>query len=169
MREAKRKVSRRLPAQARKGFAGSPVPQQAAELMALAVEAAQSRHLPDFLQRFAERSMHMLGAAWCGVAVFRGRETELHLASGLDGSELTLGTKWLIERSRQPRTGVELLASDHDRGPLLEGSSQASNAVFVPIAASDGERLGTVCLLTARPAIGPDESRLLEALASHAA
>jgi len=35
---------------------------QAEELMELAVEAAQSRDLPDFLEQFALRSMGMLDA-----------------------------------------------------------------------------------------------------------
>jgi len=50
----------------------------AEELMELAVEAAQSRHLPDFLEQFAQRSTRMVDALWGGVAVYRGRETEIH-------------------------------------------------------------------------------------------
>ena len=37
--------------------------------MELAVQAAQSRHLPDFLERFAERAARRLNATWGGVAV----------------------------------------------------------------------------------------------------
>jgi len=37
--------------------------------MELAVEAAQSRHLPDFLEQFALRTTRMLDAIWGGVAV----------------------------------------------------------------------------------------------------
>src|SRR5579859_2578060 len=48
----------------------------AEELMELAVDAAQSRHLPGFLERFAERAARMLAAGWCSVMVFRGRETD---------------------------------------------------------------------------------------------
>jgi len=40
--------------------------------MELAVEAAQSRHLPDFLEQFALRATRMLDAIWGGVAVYRG-------------------------------------------------------------------------------------------------
>jgi PAS domain S-box-containing protein len=166
MREAKRKVARRVPARGRKAAGESSGSQQASELMALAVEAAQSRHLPDFLQRFAERSMHMLGAAWCGVAVFRGRETEIHLAGGADSSEFPLGTSWLMERSREPRSSVELLRLEASQRQF---TGKATNVVLVPIAASDGERLGTLCLLTARNKISSEEARLLQALASHAA
>src|SRR5690348_11395735 len=53
---------------------------QAEELMELAVDAAQSRQLPEFLQRFAGRAARMLNAKWGGVAVFRGRETDLYSA-----------------------------------------------------------------------------------------
>src|SRR6266446_766874 len=45
---------------------------QAEELMELAVEAAQSRHLPDFLEQFALRSTRMLDAVWGGGGVFGG-------------------------------------------------------------------------------------------------
>ena len=48
--------------------------------MELAVDAAQSRQLPEFLERFAGRAARMLNAAWGGVAVFRGRETDLYAA-----------------------------------------------------------------------------------------
>src|ERR1700686_438638 len=41
--------------------------------------------------------------------------------------------------------------------------------VFVRIAASDNERLGTLCLIRNRKTLGADEKRLLHALASHAA
>src|SRR5262249_7231073 len=166
MREAKRKVARRAPGRTRKAVAESPSSEHAADLMALAVEAAQSRHLPDFLQRFAERSMHMLKAAWCGVAVFRGRETEIHLAGGV--SNFPRGTKWIAERASEPRQGPEILPSP-GRAESLGVADAASNVVLVPIAASDGERLGALCLLTARRSIRAEETILLEALASHAA
>ena len=48
------------------------------ELMELAVEAAQSLHLADFLERFAQRAARMLAAEWGGVVVHFGREPELH-------------------------------------------------------------------------------------------
>src|SRR5579859_1290615 len=54
----------------------------AEELMELAVDAAQSRHLPGFLERFAERAARMLAADWCAVMVFRGRETDSYQTPG---------------------------------------------------------------------------------------
>src|SRR5262249_37931259 len=143
--------------------------QRAADLMALAVEAAQSRHLPDFLQRFAERSMQMLQAGWCGVAVFRGRETDMHLAGGLSGRELPEITKWLITKARESRQSAEMLPLDSEVAKLSTTAKAASRVILVPIAASDGERLGALCLLTERTSINPEETMLLDALASHAA
>src|SRR5580692_8914293 len=43
-----------------------PSLKQAEELMELAVDAAQSRLLPEFLERFAGRAARMLNAAWGG-------------------------------------------------------------------------------------------------------
>ncbi len=138
MREAKRKVARRVPARARKPAEESASAQHAAELMALAVEAAQSRHLPDFLQRFAERSKHMLEAAWCGVAVFRGRETEIHLAGGVEGSEFPKGTNWLIAKARAPRNAIDIQRMDAPPTQSFGVRCQASSVVFVAIGRVQG-------------------------------
>ena len=169
MREAKRKLRTRVPAGRSKSAAESTAAQRASELMALAVEAAQSRHLPDFLHRFAERSVKMLKAAWGGVAVFRGRETELHVAGGVESSDFAAGTNWLMERAREKRSGVEIVPIDAHLAGSFAGVTTVANAVLVPIAASDGERLGALCLLMDRSAINGEEMKLLEALASHAA
>src|SRR5271155_612353 len=75
--------------------------QYAEELMALAVDAAQSRHLPDFLNHFAERAAHMLQALWGGVAVFRGRETELFAGSAHSGKEISEQDEWLFACARE--------------------------------------------------------------------
>src|ERR1700676_4883839 len=169
MPEAKRKLRSRVLAVPSKPAAESPAAQRAADLMALAVEAAQSRHLPDFLQRFAERSVQMLKAAWGGVAVFRGRETELHVAGEIESADSPSGMNWLLERAREPRSGIEIVPLDARLAASLKGATPMASAVLVPIAASDGERLGTLCLLMDRKAISTDEVHLLEALASHAA
>jgi len=169
MREAKRKLRTRVPAGRSKAAAESTAAQRASELMALAVEAAQSRHLPDFLHRFAERSVKMLKAAWGGVAVFRGRETELHVAGGVESSDFAAGTNWLMERAREPRSGIEIVPMDTQLAASFAGVMTVASAVLVPIAASDGERLGALCLLMDRHAISGEEMKLLEALASHAA
>src|SRR4030081_1166997 len=82
----------------------------AEELMELAVEAAQSRHLPDFLAQFALRSTRMLDAIWGGVAVYRGRETELHTMPGSSGATTEAGADWLISCARASQHDVETRA-----------------------------------------------------------
>src|SRR5579871_2008765 len=152
---------------ARRRSTGAQAAQHAQELMALAVEAAQSRHLPDFLQQFAQRSAHMLRALWAGVAVFRGRDTELHLSKLGDAEEYPERTSWFVARARHDRSDLEIMPAGADAALL--GGSIASAAVFVPITASDAERLGTMCLLIPRKTLSAEERKLLHALASHAA
>src|SRR5580704_9176456 len=80
-------VTRRAPRIA-KANAELAVSRNAEELMELAVEAAQSRDLPAFLEQFAQRSARMLEAVWGGVAVYRGRETELYAMPGSNAATL---------------------------------------------------------------------------------
>jgi PAS domain S-box-containing protein len=145
--------------------------QYAEELMALAVDAAQSRHLPDFLNHFAERAAHMLQAQWGGVAVFRGRETELFAGNVAGGAEFLDRHEWLFSSARENRKTIETRSLHKDEAASflrLSGESPAA-IVFVPISASDGERLGTLCLACRQNSFSDGEKRLLEALASHAA
>ena len=135
--------------------------------MALAVEAAQSRHLPGFLEQFALRSTRMLDAIWGGVAVYRGRETELHAISGGPTTEAT--TDWLISRARASQNDVEALAIPKEIAATLPFAEEPGVVVFVRIAASDNERLGTLFLIRNRKSLSADQKRLLHALASHAA
>jgi len=145
----------------------------AEELMALAVDAAQSRHLPDFLKHFAERSAHMLGASWGGVAVFRGRETELYAAGGTNGTarDAVRRQEWLFAGAREQRRGVAVRELGAQQAGWFSGNGapSAGAILFVPITASDGERLGTLCLARGGGSLTTSEKRLLEALASHAA
>ncbi len=137
--------------------------------MELAVEAAQSRHLPDFLERFAQRSARMLNAIWGSVAVHRGRETELYSATDGGGSPLPASGDWLIECARESRRDVETRAIPQDIASSFQGAAEPVAVVFVRIAASDNERLGTLCLFRKRKRLDANEKRLLHALASHAA
>jgi PAS domain S-box-containing protein len=171
MRSAKPKAPAR-PVRTHRTIAAPPAANQhAEELMALAVEAARSRHLPDFLNRFAERSAHMLQAVWGGVAVFRGRETELFAGSGTAAGESVKQREWLFACARELRSDVEVRALQNGQSGYF--SSLASELpvalLLVPIIASDGERLGTLCLASQRKSLTSGEKRLLEALASHAA
>ena len=153
----------------RRAESALPLSKQAEELMELAVEAAQSRHLPDFLEQFALRSTRMLDAVWGGVAVYRGRETELHAMPGGSGSLGEAGVDWLASRARESQRDVEshTIPKEIALGWFLAEEPEA--AVFVRVAASDNERLGTLCLFRRRKTLGADEKRLLHALASHAA
>jgi len=142
--------------------------------MELAVDAAQSRHLPEFLERFADRAARMLSANWCGVMVFRGRETDFYQAPqnkspqnklGLDPALHTL----LIQHGRELHKEIKIRALTADS--LDDGSAASPNviAIFVPITASDAEELGSLCLLRKRKTLDDAERHLLHALASHAA
>jgi two-component system NtrC family sensor kinase len=140
----------------------------AEELMELAVEAAQSRHLPDFLEQFAQRSTRMADALWGGVAVYRGRETEIHYMPGVTG--ITEGlANWLISCARASQSDVETRALPKEIAAAAAFPEEPGAVVFVRIAASDNEQLGTLCLIRNRKRLGTDEKRLLHALASHAA
>jgi PAS domain S-box-containing protein len=141
---------------------------QAEELMELAVDAAQSRHLPGFLERFAERAARMLSAEWCAVMVFRGRETDSYQTpSGKYRPSAAQHTS-LIRDAREFGKDIEvrqLSAESGDGG----GTEKNKAAVFVPITASDAENLGAICLLCGKKKLDAAEERLLRALASHAA
>src|SRR5260370_41176418 len=86
MRRMKTITSRHPTPKRRRAESALPLSKQAEELMELAVEAAQSPHLPDFLERFALRSTPMLYAVWGAAAAYPGRETELHAMTGGSGS-----------------------------------------------------------------------------------
>src|SRR5437660_7550380 len=106
MRRTKTRESRHSTLR-RGGVEFSPtLSRNAEELMELAVEAAQSRHLPDFLEQFALRATRMLDASWGGVAVHGGRETELHTMPGGAATAVSMGA-WLISCARECRDDVE--------------------------------------------------------------
>src|SRR5579859_1008824 len=161
-------------ARRRAGAANAPAPLgHAEELMELAVDAAQSRHLPEFLERFADRAARLLSADWCGVMVFRGRETDFYQASQNKSAQNKLGSDaalhtLLVQHGRELHKEIKIRALAAD---LLGDGSATPNviAIFVPITASDAEDLGSLCLLRKRKTLDDAERRLLHALASHAA
>src|SRR6266478_6162081 len=139
----------------------------AEELMELAVDAAQSRHLPGFLERFAERAARMISAEWCAVMVFRGRETDSYQTSNDKGRpDAALHTS-LIRSARELGKDIVLMPLGEKSGDISSSKTQA--AVFIPITASDAESLGAICLVCEKTTLGDAEQRLLRALASHAA
>jgi PAS domain S-box-containing protein len=137
--------------------------------MELAVDAAQSRRLPEFLERFADRTSRMLSADWCGVMVFRGRETDFYQASqNKFVSDPTLHTL-LIHHGRELSKEIRIRTLEADNS-LPDGPTPPNAvAIFVPITASDAEDLGSLCLVRKREKLDDAERRLLHALASHAA
>ena len=161
-------------ARRRAGAANAPAPLgHAEELMELAVDAAQSRHLPEFLERFADRAARLLSADWCGVMVFRGRETDFYQAPQNKSAQNKLGSDaalhtLLVQHGRELHKEIKVRALAAD---LLGDGSATPNviAIFVPITASDAEDLGSLCLLRKRKTLDDAERRLLHALASHAA
>jgi len=138
------------------------------ELMELAVEAAQSRHLPDFLEQFALRATRMLDAIWGGVAVYRGTRNRpsRHAWTSRDNGN----RHELADRMRPGKSGRSGNSSDTQGDwRILVAPEEPGTVAFVRIAASDNERLGTLCLIRNRKTLSADEKRLVHALASHAA
>jgi PAS domain S-box-containing protein len=136
--------------------------------MDLAVEAAHSRHLPQFLEKFATRAAQMLQADWACVTVFRGRETDVH--AGDKEFNLPQGIRdWLIAAAREPRKNAEIRPLPAEEGGAGKHPAAPQSLVFFPISASDGEVLATICLLRRGQKLSAREKRLLLALASHAA
>jgi PAS domain S-box-containing protein len=169
MRVPKAKTTQSTVRRREKPVAPASLSKHAEELMELAVEAAQSRNLPAFLEEFARRCARMLNAIWGGVAVYRGRESELHPASGTGRAIADGFEKWLIERARETRSEVDVQDLPTEVAESLSGQKAPTAAVFVRIAGSDNEKLGTLCLLREGKSLDGDEKRLLHALASHAA
>jgi PAS domain S-box-containing protein len=142
---------------------------EADELMELAVDAAQSRHLPGFLERFAERATRLLNAKWGGVMVFRGRETDLYQTISPPNPLDAPMRSALVRLARQHRREVEIRSPSTDAA-LADLTQQPGAAIiFVPITASDDENLGSLCLLRDHGALEKTERNLLYALVSHAA
>ena len=169
MREMKPDRPRHLTTRPNTAALVSPSSKQAEELMELAVDAAQSRQLPEFLERFAGRVARMLNAGWSGVAVLRGRETDLYSA-GENEKAVSNGLKsWIITSARESRVAAVVRALPAAEAGPTEGGASAMHAVFVPVTASDGERLGALCILRRRKSLDAKEKKLLHALASHAA
>ena len=169
MRETRPIRTRRLTSRAGKVDPAPPIPKQAEELMELAVDAAQSRKLPEFLERFALRAARMLNSEWGGVAVFRGRETDLYEGAETEKSASTSFASWIISTARESREAAAIRTLSRADSASRGLAVTSTHAVFVPINASDGERLGMLCLLRRRKTLDAREKKLLHALASHAA
>jgi PAS domain S-box-containing protein len=134
--------------------------QRAAELMELATEAAHSRSLPEFLERFAKRVARMLGADWCAVLLIRGDDVELQGAS-----EIPVEAEEVAGKTNHAGRGKEISTVRVRQ----RATPDETELVVVPVRGSDGEALGAILVHGARPEIVKEEKKLLHALASHAA
>src|SRR6266404_4341913 len=168
MRRTKARTSQRPTPQRARAESPLAMSRHGEELMELAVEAAQSRHLPDFLEQFALRATRMLDAIWGGVAVYRGRETDFHAMPG-PAATTEIAMSWLIACARESQSEVETRAMPKEIGASWSRPEDPGTVAFVRIAASDNERLGTLCLIRNRKTLSGEEKKLLHALASHAA
>jgi two-component system NtrC family sensor kinase len=142
--------SREISGQSKRGYSQ--------ELMDLVVEAAKSRDLPVFLAGFAARATEMLKAEWGGVGEILGSKVEMYS----QGREFPGGEEereWVVQNVTRKRLGLEVL-------PLGE---TREHCAFYPIYASDGELMGTLCLVRRKAEITPAEDELLGVLGSHAA
>src|SRR5258707_14537460 len=147
MRRIKARTSQRPTPQRARTESALPMSRHGEELMELAVEAAQSRHLPDFLEQFALRATRMLDAIWGGVAVYRGRETELHSMPG-GASTAEAVANWIISCARESQNDVETRAIPKETSAAFPFPEEPGAVVFVRIAASDRSeerRVGKEC------------------------
>ena len=168
MRSTQRERSSAVPAKQDRKAGSRLASERAEELMDLAIDAAESHHLPDFLRRFAERARRLLKARWGGVAVLQRGETQIFWGRGLEEAELEREREWLTSAVEESVEKVDLsVVAYPGAGEKKEGSAQ--RAVLVPIKAGGGERLGTLCLLRKQRTLDASEHRLALALASHAA
>jgi PAS domain S-box-containing protein len=150
--------ARRKAATSARKLSGQLASDYSQELMNLAVAAANSRELPAFLAGFASRAAEMLDADWGGVGEIVGNRVELY-SSVQEFPGSTHAWDWLLGNISCKRAGLEVL-------PLPDSSAHCA---FFPIYASDGELMGTLCLVREKPEFAATQEKLLTALASHAA
>src|SRR5215468_4110898 len=143
MRERKSLSARRSPAASGRKTAARRKHDYSKELMELAVEAANSRVLPEFLRGFAERTAEMLQASWAAVAEIVGTRVEVYSRTAFPANENDRDL--LNEALRQRRPGLE-------SRPFQRGGKHIA---FYPIYASDGELMGTLCLVRKTPGFSP--------------
>jgi len=136
--------------------------QRAADFIELATEAARFRLLPESLVHFSRRVAQILSADWCGVVVFNSGLSELHCAvpaqsAGLDEEQLLLLAAE-VTRAKDARRVAG--------GPATAGNEKL---FLMPVRASSGEALGAICVLGGPADVFKRETKLLGALANHAA
>ena len=137
--------------------------------MELAVEAAQSRDLSDFLEQFVIRAARMLGAWWGGVAVHLGRSTQFHAMPTNERVDLERAEEWVIGQANQRPGEMESTALPKEIAAVWSLGEGPGAVVLARIEGSEKEKLGTLCLFRKRKTLSAEEKQLLFALTSHAA
>jgi PAS domain S-box-containing protein len=139
---------------------------RAADFIELATEAAGFQQLPDFLDNFSRRVACTLSAKWCGVVVFSGRSSKLYSAMPADA--VGLDENALVARANGAALhGNQKSAFQAFSFHISDGNSP--ELFVIPVRASNEEALGAICVYGASPAIFKRETKLLRALANHAA
>jgi two-component system NtrC family sensor kinase len=89
--------------------------------------------------------------------------------AGSGGSTFSPGEEWVLSNARECRSEMETRSLPKEIAAALPCAEEPEAVIFVRIASSDNEKLGTLCLFRKRKTLGAEEKRLLRALASHAA
>lgn len=137
--------------------------QHADEFIELATEAVSFRELPDFLDNFSRRVARIFSADWCGVVVFNGGRSELC------GPAPTANVE--IEPADVLAAAAEVVRHKADRVTEVGcyATSNGRDLFVIPVRASNGEALGAICARGVQPEIFKRETKLVRALANHAA
>ena len=139
--------------------------------MDLALDAVQSRNLPEFLQKFAVRAARMLQADWCGVAVFQGKDAEIYCTDSPrrePDPRQKLLAKAILQAADTAAEEIAVLPFDRALFPALQAPRKNLENILLQIVSGDGERFGCICVLRPAQPLDESERRLLRALASHA-
>jgi PAS domain S-box-containing protein len=139
---------------------------RAADFIELATDAASFQQLPDFLDNFSRRVARTLSAKWCGVVVFNSGTSKLY--SALPADTVGLEESTLLARANRAALHSDQKAAFQPFSVRISDGN--SPELFVlPVRASNGEALGAICVYGAAPALFERETKLLHALANHAA
>src|SRR5262249_47142820 len=103
------------------------------ELIDLALEASQSRHLSNFLKQLALRSARMLDASWGGVVVPEGRETAFYEIPGNGRAAFQLAKAWVLCNDGEIRGELETRTLPNEIAANLAEEQIPETAVFIRI------------------------------------
>jgi two-component system NtrC family sensor kinase len=139
---------------------------RAADFIELATEAASFQQLPDFLDNFSRHVARTLSAKWCGVVVFSGGSPKLYSAMPADAVDLDENA--LLARANETALHSNQKAAFQPFNVRISGGN-GPELFVIPVRVSNGEALGAICVYGADPAVFKRETKLLRALANHAA